>query len=110
MDICTEGAKEVVLGGLVGLTVGFIARRSGTHVIGALMGGAFVLLRAGVYEGELEVAWSPLARDRQDLALQLKRRARREAFSVHRRLRDFTEENLLILGGFLGTYMMATAR
>ena len=58
MDICTEGAKEVVLGGLVGLTVGFIARRSGTHVIGALMGGAFVLLRAGVYEGELEVAWS----------------------------------------------------
>ena len=49
-------------------------------------------------------------RDRVDLAQQLKRRARREAFSVNRRLRDFTEENLLLLGGFLGSYMIASAR
>jgi hypothetical protein len=110
MDLCTEGAKEVVLGSLAGLAAGYISKKVGGHLLGAVMGGGFVLLRAAIYEGELEAAWSPLQRDRVDLAQQLKRRARREAFSVHRRLRDFTEENLLVLGGFLGTYMMASAR
>ena len=110
MDICTEGAKEVVVGGLVGLAAGYISKKVGSHVVGAVVGGGFVLLRAAIYEGEVEAAWSPLARDRVDLAQQLKRRARREAFSVNRRLKDFTEENFLVLGGFLGTYLMASAR
>ena len=110
MDICTEGAKEVVLGGLVGLAAGYIAKKTGTHLVGAVVGGGFVILRAAIYEGEYEAEWSPLVRDRVDLAQQLKRRARREAFSVNRRLKDFTEENLLLLGGFLGSYMIASAR
>ena len=109
MDSCTEGAKEVLLGGIAGLAAGYISKM-GSHVVGAIMGGGFVMFQAAVYEGEYLATWSPLQRDSVDLAQQLKRKARREAFSVNRRLRDFTEENLLILGGFLGTYMMASAR
>lgn len=108
--MCTEGAKEVLLGSLAGLAVGLVSKKVGTHLLGATLGGGLVLWRAAVYEGEVEARWSPLQRDRVDLANQIKRRARREAFSVQRRLRDFTEENLLMLGGFLGTYMIATAR
>merc|ERR1712215_419173 len=95
MELCSEGLKEGLLGGVAGLAAGYLSKKVGNHLVGAMLGGGFVMFRAAVYEGEYEATWSPLLRDRVDLAQQLKRRAWREAFSVQRRLRDFTEENLL---------------
>jgi len=109
MDILTEGAKEVIYGGLAGLTAGFISKKVGSHIVGAAMGTGFVLFRAAVYDGQCVVPWSPLAKDDPSFTMNLKRKAKKEAFSTSKRLEDFTQENLLIMGGFVGAYMMGSA-
>ena len=45
-----------------------------------------------------------------EITMNLKREAKKELFSKAKRLEDFTQENLLIMGGFVGAYMMGSAR
>ena len=110
MDILTEGAKEVIFGGLAGLTAGFISKKVGSHLVGAALGSGFVLFRAAVYDGNYVATWSPLAKDDPSFSTNLKRKIKKEGFSTAKRLEDFTQENLLIMGGFVGAYMMGSAR
>ena len=110
MDILTEGAKEVIFGGVAGLTAGFISKKFGSHVVGAMLGSGFVLFRAAVYDGHVIATWSPLAKDDPSFTMNLKREAKKEMYTKAKRLEDFTQENLLIMGGFIGAYMMGSAR
>ena len=110
MEIVSEGAKEVIFGGLAGLTAGYVSRKLGSHLVGAALTSGFVVFRAAVYDGQYLATWSPLARDSTDFTQHLKRKARREAFSVGKRLEDFSQQNFLILGGYVGAYMMGSAR
>ena len=110
MEIVTEGAKEVIFGGLAGLTAGYISRKLGSQLVGAALTSGFVLFRAAVYEGEYLATWSPLARDSSDFTQHLKRKARRETFSIAKRLEDFSHQNFLIMGGYVGAYMIGNAR
>ena len=63
MDIVTEGAKEVIFGGIVGLTAGYVSRKVGSQLVGAALTSGFIVFRAAVYEGQYSATWSPLARD-----------------------------------------------
>ena len=63
MDIVTEGAKEVIFGGLAGLTAGYISKKVGSHLVGAALTSGFIVFRAAVYEGQYSATWSPLARN-----------------------------------------------
>ena len=110
MEIVTEGAKEVMFGGLVGLTAGFISKKVGSHLVGAALTGGFVVFRAAVYDGQYTATWSPLARDDPSFAEYMKRKARKETFSVAKRLEDFSHQNFLILGGYVGAFMIGSAR
>ena len=110
MEIVSEGAKEVIFGGLAGLTAGYVSKKLGSHLVGAAITSGFVVFRAAVYDGQYLATWSPLARDSTDFTQHLKRKARREAFSVGKRLEDFSQQNFLILGGYVGAYMMGSAR
>ena len=110
MDFLTEGAKEVIFGGVVGLTAGLITKKVGSHVVGAVLGTSFVAFRAAVYDGHYIATWSPLAKDDPSFTMHLKREAKKELYSTAKRLEDFTQENLLILGGFVGAYMIGSAR
>ena len=110
MDLVTEGGKEVIFGGLAGLAAGYVSKKLGSHLAGAVITSGFVVFRAAVYDGQYLATWSPLARDSTDFTQHLKRKARREAFSVGKRLEDFSQQNFLILGGYVGAYMMGSAR
>ena len=110
MDILTEGAKEVIFGGLAGLTAGYVSKKAGSHLVGAAITSGFVLFRASVYDGAYLATWSPLARDDPSFTQNLMRKTKKETFSTAKRLEDFTQENLLILGGYVGAYMIGSAR
>ena len=110
MEIVSEGAKEVIFGGIAGLTAGYVSKKLGSHLVGAAITSGFVVFRAAVYDGQYLATWSPLARDSTDFTEHLKRKARREAFSVGKRLEDFSQQNFLIFGGYVGAYMMGSAR
>ena len=53
---------------------------------GVLIGGSFLAFRAAVYEGEYLATWSPLAKDDASFTQHMKRKARREALSVGKRV------------------------
>lgn len=110
MDFLTEGAKEVIFGGMAGLTAGYISKKVGSHVFGAILGSGFVFFRAAVYDGHYIANWSPLAKDDPSFTMNLKREAKKELYTTRKRLEDFTQENLLIMGGFVGAYMIGSAR
>ena len=110
MEIVTEGAKEVLFGGLAGLTAGYISKKVGSHLVGAALTSGFVIFRAAVYEGQYSATWSPLARDDPSFTEHLKRKARKETFSIAKRLEDFSHQNFLIMGGYVGAYMVGSAR
>ena len=44
--------------------------------------------------------------DDASFAQHMKRKAKKEAFTLSRRVEDFTQENVLILGGFTGFYLL----
>ena len=45
-----------------------------------------------------------------DFTEHLKRKARKETFSIAKRLEDFSHQNFLIFGGYIGAYMISSAR
>ena len=110
MDIVTEGAKEVIFGGVAGLTAGYVSKKVGSHLVGAAITSGFVVFRAAVYDGQYSASWSPLARDDASFTQHLARKARKETFSIAKRLEDFSQQNLLIFGGYLGAFMMGSAK
>ena len=110
MDIVTEGAKEVIFGGIAGLTAGYVSKKVGSHLVGAAITSGFVVFRAAVYDGQYSASWSPLARDDASFTQHLARKARKETFSIAKRLEDFSQQNLLIFGGYLGAFMMGSAK
>ena len=110
MDLVTEGGKEVIFGGLAGLAAGYVSKKLGSHLAGAVITSGFVVFRAAVYDGQYSATWSPLARDDHSFTEHLKRKARKETFSIAKRLEDFSQQNLLIFGGYLGAYMMSSAK
>ena len=110
MEIVTEGAKEVIFGSVAGLTAGYVSKKVGSQLIGAALTSGFILFRAAVYEGQYLATWSPLARDSTDFTEHLKRKARKETFSIAKRLEDFSHQNFLIFGGYVGAYMISSAR
>ena len=70
----------------------------------------FKTLRSvAVQDGQYSATWSPLARDDASFTQHLARKARKETFSIAKRLEDFSQQNLLIFGGYLGAYMMGSA-
>ena len=110
MDIVTEGAKEVIFGGVAGLTVGYVSKKVGSHLVGAAITSGFIMFRAAVYDGQYSATWSPLARDDNSFTEHLKRKARKETFSIAKRLEDFSQQNLLVFGGYPGAYMIGSAK
>jgi hypothetical protein len=106
MDILNEATKEVLFGGLAGFAAGYISRKAGNQVLGLALGGGFVAFRAAVYDGEYLATWSPLAKDDSSFGQHMKRKAKKEAYTLSRRVEDFTQENVLILGGFTGFYLL----
>ena len=53
---------------------------------------------------ELKVTYN---QDDPSFAHHMKRKARKEAFTLSKRVEDFTQENLLIFGGFTGFYLLS---
>jgi len=106
MDILNEATKEVLFGGVAGLAAGYISKKAGNQLVGILLGGGFVAFRAAVYDGQYLATWSPLAKDDASFPHHLKRKARKEAYTLSKRVEDFASENLLILGGFTGFYLL----
>ena len=77
MDLVTEGGKEVIFGGLAGLAAGYVSKKLGSHLAGAVITSGFVVFRAAVYDGQYSATWSPLARDDHSFTEHLKRKARK---------------------------------
>jgi len=70
------------------------------------LSGGFIAFRAAVYDGEYLATWSPLHKDDPSFTQHLKRKAKKEAFTLSKRVEDFTQENILILGGYTGFYLL----
>lgn len=107
MDILNEATKEVLFGGAAGFVAGYLGKKAGNQILGLVVGGGFVAFRAAVYDGAYIATWSPLAKDDPSFAHHLKRKARKEAFTLNKRVEDFTQENLLVFGGFTGFYLLS---
>jgi len=107
MDILNEATKEVLFGGAAGFLAGYAVKKTGNQILGLVLGGGFVAFRASVYDAEYLATWSPLAKDDPSFAHHMKRKARKEAFTLSKRVEDFTQENLLIFGGYTGFYLLA---
>lgn len=75
-------------------------------MLGIALGGGFVAFRAAVYDGEYMATWSPLAKDDSSFTSHMKRKAKKEAFTLSKRVEDFTQENFLVFGGFTGFYLL----
>jgi len=106
MEIVNEATKEVLFGGAAGFAAGYLSKKVGNQLVGLALGGGFVAFRAAVYDGEYLATWSPLAKDDPSFGHHMKRKAMREAFTLSKRVEDFTQENLLVFGGFTGFYLL----
>ena len=47
-----------------------------------------------------------LYKDDPSFTNTMKRKAKKEAFTLSKRVEDFTQENLLVFGGFTGFYLL----
>jgi len=106
MDILNEATKEVLFGGIAGFAAGYLSKKAGNQLVGMALGGGFMAFRAAVYDGSYLATWSPLSKDDPSFAHTMKRKARKEAFTLNKRVEDFTQENLLVFGGFTGFYLL----
>ena len=64
MEVASEVGKELVFGGAAGLVAGLSSKLLSTHTVGLVLGGAFVLMRAAIFDGQHMATWSPLAKAR----------------------------------------------
>jgi len=106
MDILNEATKEVLFGGVAGFAAGYLSKKAGNQIVGLVLGSGFFAFRAAVYDGEYLATWSPLAKDDPSFTNTMKRKAKKEAFTLSKRVEDFTQENLLVFGGFTGFYLL----
>ncbi len=104
-----EIVKEVVFGGAFGLCTGVLVKKLSLPVIAGAASVAFVVFRAAIFDGRVLAPWSPLKIDDASFTADLKRKARREALSEHKRFDMFMRENFYVFTGFGGAMVLGQA-
>ncbi|KAL1777893.1 FUN14 domain-containing protein 2 [Sigmodon hispidus] len=104
-------ATQLLIGGVTGWCTGFIFQKVG-KLAATAVGGGFFLLQLANHTGYIKVDWKRVEKDMKRAKEQLKIRKStqipNEVKSKAEELVSFVKKNVLVTGGFLGGFLLAS--